>query len=432
MEGGRVRRRLTEIEYFNWCVDQPYNIAVAVRLRGRLSPAGIRTALDKAQQRHPMLAVNTTLDALAAPWLDSDGVGTVPMEVLERTGDDDALRVLDVDLVRPFPMDATGPRDPLVRLTVLVPPDPDDAVDVVICAQHVVADGLSMLFLVRDLLRFLQDPDAGVEVLPAPASAAPILPVAVRHRVARSPRRLRAALALLRLYQRLPWTAQPSATLTQGSVPVHSWRLTADQTRSLLNACRAEGVSVQSALCTAFLPSYTAINSPVNLRGRLAREVGEAVGLYVGAAIVRARYADARGFWSNARAFHRRFRRALRDPFRVFRICSPAVPREELRDFGTAMMALIGRRRPLGVSNLGSLDGLGLDLDGDGLRVESIHGGASGFTAATLLTTYTIGGTMRFHLRGTPDMTLAQTVAEAERAMALLLPAVAAAGAAAR
>ena len=67
---------------------------------------------------------------------------------------------------------------------------------------------------------------------------------------------------------------------------------------------------------------------------------------------------------------------------------------------------------------------MGLDLDGDGLRVESFDGGASGFATASLLTVYTIDATMRFHLRGTPAMTVEQLSGEARRAMDLLLRAV--------
>jgi hypothetical protein len=72
-------------------------------------------------------------------------------------------------------------------------------------------------------------------------------------------------------------------------------------------------VSVQSAICTAFLDGFSAIQMPVNLRSLLARPVGESVGVFVGAAAVKMKYRAARGFWGNARRFHRRLRRALRD-----------------------------------------------------------------------------------------------------------------------
>lgn len=55
------------------------------------------------------------------------------------------------------------------------------------------------------------------------------------------------------------------------ATPVHSWQLSRDRTAALLHRCRAEDVSVQSALCTAFLPLYTAVRRtgvepPITLR----------------------------------------------------------------------------------------------------------------------------------------------------------------------
>ncbi len=436
--GQGVRRRLNEIEYFNWCLDQPYNIVVMVRLAGRLAPDALRVALDKVQQRHPLLRANTVLDDHGDPWLDSAGVGPIPLDVRRREGDDDAGQVMDQELSQPFPMDAGGSSGACLARVVLLTPDGPDGTDsassadmdgpsdLVISVQHVVTDGMSMLFLVRDLLGFLRDPDAAVEVLDVPASAAAILPPGAARRVARSPRPLRIALLLVRAYRRLrriPDGAAPGDA--DGPVPVHSWRLTPEQTAALLARCRSEGVSVQTAVCTAFLPSHTLINSPVSLRARLAHPVGESVGLFVGTALIRARFDARQGFWSNARAFHRRFRRSLRNPFLVFRLCSPAVPREQVREFIAATTGLFDRRRPFGVTNLGSLDGRSLGLDGDGgLRVLSFDGRASGFTAASVLTVYTIGGRMHVNLRGTPAMSQEQNRVEGERAMALLLPAI--------
>lgn len=66
-----------------------------------------------------------------------------------------------------------------------------------------------------------------------------------------------------------------------------SFELTPDRTNRLRARRGRVAVSVQSAICTAFLPGFSAIHTPVNLRVRLARVVGESVGLFVGAAEVK-------------------------------------------------------------------------------------------------------------------------------------------------
>jgi hypothetical protein len=351
----------------------------------------------------------------------------------------DPHRLSGGDQGQPFP--------PLLRAVVLLPPRPGTGTnaqadagtdpwagtgaELVLCAQHVVADGLSMFFLVRDLLQLLREPDAPLAVLDAPARCEQILPPAAARRVHRTPVAALVTRAVLRAFRvvrtRLP-RQEPVTDGAQGaqgwSAPLHSWQLTPEQTAALLGRCRAERVSVQSALCTAFLPHYTAINTPVSLRGRLAVDVGESVGLFVGNAVVLRSYRGGNDFWWNARAFHRRLRRAMRDPFLMIRMCSHAVPRPVVHEVMTRMMDLLGRRRPLAVTNLGVLDGAGLTLDaGRGPRIESFHGAISGFASASVLTVYTIDGAMRFHLRGRPFMTDDDVAREAQRATDLLLAA---------
>ena len=447
-----ILRRLTEIEYVNWCFGQPYNIAVVVHLLGPVTVEGVRAAVAGLRRRHPLLGVTTVVAEDGTPWLESAGVGPVPVRVIEHAGPDDAARLLDTEVATPFAMDhpriphtripagrSGTPRPPLLRVAVLDPQQPGGGIDVVLCAQHVIADGLSMFFLVRDLVRLLREPDTPPAVADQAARCEHVLPPeAARrmHRTSAAALTLRALLqahrALRSVSSRRPVVGHGAAgdLAAAGTTPVHSWQLTPEQTAALLRRCRVEGVSVQSALCTAFLPAYSVVNTPVSLRGRLGIDVAESVGLYVGNAVVMRSYRGRREFWWNARAFHRRLRRAMRDPFRMIRLCSPAVPRPLVHDVITGLMTLVGRRRPLAVTNLGVLDGTGLTLGtgtgtgtGGGPRVDSFHAGMSGFASASVLTVYTIDSTMRFHLRGQPDLTPEQTTREAEHATALLLAA---------
>src|SRR5512137_2323091 len=90
-----VRRELNEIEYFNWCVGQPYNMVAAVQLRGQVNPDRLRRALDLAQSRHPLLRVNTEPGPGGLPWFSSAGVGPIPLEVVRAAEPDAARRLAD-------------------------------------------------------------------------------------------------------------------------------------------------------------------------------------------------------------------------------------------------------------------------------------------------------------------------------------------------
>jgi hypothetical protein len=415
-----MRRELNEIEYFNWCVGQPYNLVVTVRLRGDVSPDRLRRALDQAQQRHPLLGVNTELGPGRLPWFSSSGVGPIPLVVVDAADPDAAGRLAKAELTATFAMDrAAAHRLPLLRASLLLPRDPARPVDVVLTAQHVIADGLSMVFLVRDLLHFMERPDAPVTVLDAPASPADLLPAEVRRRIPSSPWRFQLVLWLARAWVRLRFGRRPAPPV-QRTHHHRAWALSPARTSRLRERCRREGVSVQSAICAAFLGGFRAIHTPVNLRPLLARPVGEALGLFVGAAEVRLRYRPALGLWGNARRFQRRLRRALRNPFGVYELFSKAVPAEAVRRLGALLVTITSGQRPFAVTNLGQLDGNGVQLQGRELRIESFSGAVTGIVDSSVLTVYTIGGSLHLDLLAAeagPSDAIRQ---DAEQAMRLL------------
>jgi hypothetical protein len=400
-----MRRELNEMEYFNWTVGQPYDMVLALEVRGTLPPERLRAALDKAQRRHPLLGVNTELGPGGLPWFTSDGVGPIPLAVVDGADAGETQRLAERDLGATFDRDRAGAaRAPLMRVTLVRPRDPEGPTGLIFTSQHIVADGLSMVFLVRDLLGFLDEPDAPVTVLDAPARADDLLPARVRRRIPRSPWRFHVALRLLRLFARLRFgrhPAPPPPTTTR----TRTWELTPDETSRLRARCRREGVSIQSAICAAFLTSFRSIHTPVSLRGVLARPVGESVGLYVGSAYVRMRYRSARGLWGNARRFQRRLRSALRDPFWVFRLFSKSVSAEEAGALGRLMIRVASSGRPLAITNLGEVDrptaegrGTARGLRARDLRIESFFGAVTGIVDSSVLTVYTIDGRMHLHL----------------------------------
>ena len=159
-----------------------------------------------------------------------------------------------------------------------------------------------------------------------------------------------------------------------------------------------------------------------SLRELLARPVGESVGLFVGAAEVKMKYRPARGFWGNARRFHRKLRKAQRDPFGVFRLFSKAVPAPLVRQLGPLLVQIASNQRPFAVTNLRQLDGNGVQLQGRDLKVESFFGAVTGIVDSSVLTVYTIGGRMHLHVLASEAGPLDRAVRDdAERAVRLLL-----------
>jgi hypothetical protein len=429
---------------------QPYNIVTAVRLRGDLTSDRLQSALDKAQQRHPLLKVNTILDSRGIPWFTSEGIGAIPLTVIDREDDDHALRITEKELNAQFDMDKPRKsRLPLMRVTLLRPKDTStEPSDVILCAQHAIADGMSMAFLVRDLLQFMTNPKQAVNVLDITASTQDIFPPEVRKRIPKSYAEAMASFKLMippDVRERIPKSdAELIASLkpmksarvaklgdasalkpkiAASSSKIHTWQLAADQTQAFLTRCKQEQVTVQSALCTAFLTIFTAVNTPVNVRRRLALPVGEAFGVFASGAVIRMKYDAKQGFWDNARQFHSKLQQELKDPFAIYTQFSKDVPVKTMQEFVKLLAGLMTDQRPFAITNLGSLDKIGILLQMGDLRVESFFGVISpGILAeAIALIVYTINGIMHFHIHYMEPATTTEEVKKfTSKAMSLL------------
>jgi hypothetical protein len=90
----------------------------------------------------------------------------------------------------------------------------------------------------------------------------------------------------------------------------------AAQTTALVERCRCEKVTVNSALCAAFVaaqavvqdaqPRMSTVGVGASLRDRLPRPAGEDMGFYAGVAMPKWEFDSTCDFWDNARSFHRK------------------------------------------------------------------------------------------------------------------------------
>lgn len=119
------------------------------------------------------------------------------------------------------------------------------------------------------------------------------------------------------------WAGASSAE----SLKTDFWHLSREQTRSLLERCRAEGVTANTALNTAFVASSPPLDGrlkrmgyddarvcvPVGCRDRYRLPPGRRFGLFAVGQELRLKYRPEMGFWDNARAFHGTIQRQTTD-----------------------------------------------------------------------------------------------------------------------
>lgn len=293
---------------------------MVARIKGDVSEDALREAVAKARLRHTNLRARIVEGEDGALWLTSDGAGEIAVEVIPRESEDHWVRVHHALTQRPFAFDVRPP----IRFVLVHSPAISE---LLIVCHHIICDGLSLAYLARDILSYLGDPAQEVEVLPDP------LPVSletipaevsvnalVRFFIKRINRKWQADAATFDLEDYRSIAAAYWANFQHRVIPVE---LTEDQTTALVERCRAESVTVNSALAAAFAgaqvavlgeqPYLSKIGVAASLRDRLREPAGEAMGFYAGVVLVDFRYDTGAAFWENARRFHARARSLYTD-----------------------------------------------------------------------------------------------------------------------
>jgi len=324
----------------------PANGVLVAEARG-LDEGALRDGLGRAQRRHPLLRAGVDGDA----FVESDA--PIPLSIARG----DPTAIAEEELNRRFDEAAR----PLVRATLVDRGDGRCAL--VICAHHLVCDAQSVIAIALEALAPVDEPLA-----PAP-------PVDQLR-----PPEARGARRWLKLHNQLwrhAWrkVARARKLPLDGLAPLAERRtrlrphaLTVEETDALAARCRAEGTTVHGALAAALLAAAHAQIGPgraatvgcwsaVDLRARLARPVGGAIGVYVSQATTFHRLRPNGDFWRLARDARNQLakRIAAGEPWFTFPELGLLVPR------GASPVEKFARRVDLaspaavGVTNLGRL-----------------------------------------------------------------------------
>ncbi len=392
-----MQREINELEYLNYSMGQPYNLVVILRIKGKLTISLLEKAFVKAQKRHPLLKARLERNETKIPYLTTDGVGSMPIRVIKRQDESDAFKEFHKQLITPFNLDSKIL--PLFRVSLLTG---DQSADLVLCCQHVVTDGMSMAFLIRDLIQYLNNPSEKIVVLDTPMKDVDIFTPEVRRSIPRTASRTKFMLFFLRIYHFLIFGLRKRDKKTDSKhddIQIYSWTLTEKQTKDFLKKCKDRRISVHSAICTAFLPEISTINNPVDLRKRLNYPIGEAFGLYAGGTLVNAKYRRRKDFWTNTRRYQRKLIRSLRDRnvYRINRIMNKSLSLSTMQSFGQLFVDIASKQNPFAVTNLRSLDKLGITMESDKFSVISFNAAISNTLDAMTVVVFTLRKKMYFH-----------------------------------
>ncbi|WP_229323564.1 condensation domain-containing protein [Streptomyces sp. UNOC14_S4] len=323
-----LRRALSPVERWYWTADRtsPLSGLVRTRVHGDLPPELLRRALDVLQARHPLLRVAITGDENGERPAFRPVDTPIPLRHVEVAPDDpeaDSRWERETN-EHEFAEHLDWHTGPLLRATLITRAagagHPEAVHDLLLAASHCVADGMTGLSLLTELLTIAAQLAAGGQPTrasrPALAAAEDLLPA--RHR---GPEGAAALGELLRLDEQEARRLRPRRILPSRAVPFAQRRtrmvhrsLTADQLERLTRACKQHGTTVHGALAAAMVTAvaheaetaetaYFSIGSPVDFRRELETAVSyEDAGSYASTLASRVRYEPGAGLWPMARA----------------------------------------------------------------------------------------------------------------------------------
>jgi NRPS condensation-like uncharacterized protein len=317
-------RKITGAERF--FSHSPFStVTMVARIIGNVTGDMLKDAVKKVQQRHALLRVRVKEGHADEQWFTSEDVHEIPIQVIPRVTENDWVKI-----------HADGAKNsyefvtrPAIRFILVQSPDVSE---IIILCHHMICDGMSLAYLARDLMVHLGDPTIEARILPAPE---PISLQNLPREVAPSGlikffiKRIRQKWADEFIsFDQQDYEAINEAYWDTYHHEVLSVELSKDETAGLVSRCKKEGVTVNTAIITAFSGAQNAVTGrkphhentaiAVSLRDHLPYNPEKGLGYYASGIEVKYDYDQEKGFWENARTYHKKIGKDVSDSKKIF------------------------------------------------------------------------------------------------------------------
>lgn len=272
--------------------DDPQHFALAAQIEGKVELDAWRAALDSVQRRHPLLSVCIRADGLTAPHFRHAPGTPIPLRIVHGN----VLHRCESELERELSTDFDPQEAPLIRAVLLH----ETRRAVLILSAHTsIADGLSLTFLIRDILCSVSGEK--LDRLPLASSQEEMLGFMDE-----------ASEIASRDWHSNEAVEGPRVRRERSLTPhVRQLSLTPEITEKLRERARAEGTTVHGALCSALAVAGRRLASEWNgkavrvlspIATRRMLKVCESCGVYISAGFVSFEpWDEPTRFWDMAR-----------------------------------------------------------------------------------------------------------------------------------
>lgn len=422
-----VYRSLGAWEYSTWLYDQfhPAHFSLVAQVTGEFSLEKLKQTLYHLQQRHPLLRVRIAVDETEKPWLVEDAA-QIPLRVVPRQGSQHWEREVERELGIPF----IWTQAPLIRSVVVHSPHISE---LIVTCHHAIADGLSALYLIRDILSALANKNADPQLKPLPLLP-PLQNLVSRELHHNSPSLDQSSDNVNLLNEENIQSQKALQKPTFKNFDHHAIRPTSsyahlcsgsfspETTQLLISSCKQKQTSVHTAICAAFLMAIYRQNcseqaltlkcvSPINIRSYLTPVPEEDFGFYASVTLTLHTLTPDLTLWDIAHSLKEQLHQAT-TPETILAIIaqSPAeiTPNSNPQEDEQNITEPFGYE--LAVSNLGRLN---IPQKFAELELQAIYGpvGQNGAKSAPIVGVATLGNQLFFTL-ACSKLTLSSTELE--------------------
>lgn len=289
-----------------WLHDQvaPAHFAVTAQVTGELVTEQLQQALSQVQQRHPLLQVCIVPDASGKPWFVEDSA-RIPLRVVRRQNEQHWLFEVEQELYCPFDWNQA----PLVRVVLV---QSNNISEIILITHHLIGDGTSSAYLLRDILQAVATPANELQTLPEYPAFEDLL-TNCEQPISNQYSSTHPAFAETKSdVSAVNFPQYTQAELFVNRRPrVLAWSLSSTETNALISTCRQEQTTVHGAICAAFLlaiysdeekSSILKCTSPVSIRRYLPANMAEDFGFYFALFVTSHAITDDDNFWELARS----------------------------------------------------------------------------------------------------------------------------------
>ena len=298
------------------------NVVISARIAGNISEPELCRSIEEVRRMHPLIGAKIVFDERHDAWFSHDNVPPLPLRIVKRKSDTQWFSEVQDEQRAGFLLE----QGPLIRFVLVYSPEVSDLV--IIC-NHGICDGMALANLVRDILERYSHPEKAITAIPAP-DIMDILPC----RKGFSIKRL--ISGFFTVYGNSRWRKSPHCFSDEDYVAITKaywdkreyraalFELGPEETTELTVRCRKEGITIGSAVTTAFIAAhencagafsghYKTLSIPFDLRRHATHPVGDVFCLCVGGAQFPFTYNGKRSFWENAAVLHKEIHKRVKN-----------------------------------------------------------------------------------------------------------------------